>query len=89
MVASTATEPSPGTDTLVYFAEDFWTILQKWPIRGEHPRKTFVLLVGHAETLEVQFSISEQLLLCTEKGFQGDHELQARRLLYHSSLGRE
>jgi len=37
----------------------------------------------------VEFSISEQLLLCTEKGFQGGHVLKARRLLYHSSLGRE
>ena len=34
-------------------------------------------------------SISEQLLLCTEKGFQGGHVFKARRLLYHSSLGRE
>ena len=34
-------------------------------------------------------SISGQLLLCTEKGFQGGLVFKARRLLYHSSLGRE
>jgi len=34
-------------------------------------------------------SMSGQLLLCTEKGFQGGLVFKARRLLYHSSLGRE
>ena len=37
----------------------------------------------------VQFSIQEQLLRSIEKQFQGGLVFEARRLLYHSTLGRE
>jgi len=37
----------------------------------------------------VQFSISEKLLHCNEKRFRGGLVFKARRLLYHSNLGRE
>ena len=37
----------------------------------------------------VQFSIQEQLLRSIEKQFQGGLVFKARRLLYHSTLGRE
>ena len=37
----------------------------------------------------VQFTIREQLLRSNEKQFQGGLVFKARRLLYHSTLGRE
>jgi len=37
----------------------------------------------------VQFSIQEQVLRSNEKQFQGGLAFKARRLLYHSTLGRE
>ena len=45
--------------------------------------------VGRELYRTVQFTIREQLLRSNEKQFQGGLVFKARRLLYHSTLGRE
>ena len=47
------------------------------------------LLAGKVRIRTVQLTIRERMLRSNEKQFQGGLVFKARRLLYHSTLGRE
>ena len=58
-------------------------------VRSGHLHFTYTRRALDHQRVTVQFPIREQLLRSNAKQFQGGLVFKARRLLYHSTLGRE